>query len=270
MKITTLSNLILVTSVTLFTACSTTSSPKPVKPTPPKLTTLEILGIDTQPSVSRAVSRVATNDITTLPMARTYPLAPVPVRRMYPAEPMARTYPINNYPMARTYPISHAVEPRVRSYPVNYHAEPIRTNNYIQNYLTVANEVESNAKRLLGIKYVWGATGPYTYDCSGFTQKVYRDAGINIPRVSRDQARVGQYVPFNALRRGDMVFFDTHKRRSGQVTHVGIYLGNNNFIHASSAAKKVVIFNFDEKPYYKKRFLWGRRVIRDNVYMASL
>jgi len=236
MKITSLAKLIVLTSVTLFTACSTTS-PKPTKTVPPKLTTSEILGIDdTHP-------RLVMNGTSTLPIKRV-------VRNE-----------ITNLPMARTYPMES---------PMVYRNEPVRTNHYIQNYLTVANDVEFNAKSLLGIKYVWGATGPSTYDCSGFTQKIYRDAGINIPRVSREQARVGAYIPFNALRRGDMVFFDTHKRRSGKVTHVGIYLGNNNFIHASSAAKKVVIFNFDEKPYYKKRFLWGRRVIRDNYYMASL
>jgi cell wall-associated NlpC family hydrolase len=81
---------------------------------------------------------------------------------------------------------------------------------------------------------------------------------------------VGQYIAYNNLRRGDMVFFDTKKKRSGIVSHVGIYLGNNNFIHASSAAKKIVIYNFNEKTFYKKRFLWGRRVIRDSVHMASL
>jgi len=216
MKMTTLTNLMLFASLTLFTACSN-KTPKPAKETPVKLTTLEIMGIDTSISPS-----IAVNENTALPMARTYPM------------------------------------------------EAIRANNYIQNYLTVASNVEDNAKSLLGIKYVWGATGPSTYDCSGFTQKIYRDAGINIPRVSREQARVGQYVSFNSLRRGDMVFFDTKKKQSGKVTHVGIYLGNNNFIHASSSAKKIVIFNFSEKPYYKKRFLWGRRVIKDNYYMASL
>ena len=182
MKMTTLTNLMLLTSVTLFTACST-NSPKPTK-----LTTLEILGIDTRPSVNHNV--VATNDISSLPMARTYPVV----------EPVARTYPIEQ-PIAQRYAVA---QPMARTYPISYSSEPIRANNYIKNYLTVANDVEFNAKRLLGIKYVWGATGPYTYDCSGFTQKIYRDAGINIPRVSRDQARVGQYVSFNALRRGDM------------------------------------------------------------------
>ena len=287
MKMMTLTNLMLVTSVTLFTACST-KSPKPVKSTPPKLSTLEILGIDAHSNgvhparrIPR-VHRIARSDISRLPLARTYPVVE-PVHRTYSTIPLARTYPVEEYPLARTYPVpppaepmartylaSYSPEPMARSYPMNYHVEPLRENNYVQNYLTIANQIETNAKSLLGVRYVWGATGPYTYDCSGFTQKVFRDVGINIPRVSRDQARVGQYVSFNNLRRGDMVFFDTHKRRTGQVTHVGIYLGNNNFIHASSAAKKIVIFNFNDKPYYKKRFLWGRRVIRDNVFMASL
>ena len=122
------------------------------------------------------------------------------------------------------------------------------------------NNIEWNAKSFLGTPYVWGATGPSKFDCSGFTQWVYRDVGIKIPRVSRDQARVGQYIAYSNLQRGDMVFFDTKKRRSGKVTHVGIYLGQGNFIHASSAGKKVVIYNFNKKDFYKKRFLWGRRV----------
>ncbi len=133
----------------------------------------------------------------------------------------------------------------------------------------ITQDIEWNAKRFLGTKYVWGATGPSKFDCSGFTQWVFRDVGIKIPRVSRDQAKVGKYVNFEDLKRGDMVFFDTKKHRSGKVTHVGIYLGNGNFIHASSGAKKVVIYNFDEKPYYKERFLWGRRVVQENNYFAS-
>ncbi|NOZ91036.1 MAG: C40 family peptidase [Epsilonproteobacteria bacterium] len=137
------------------------------------------------------------------------------------------------------------------------------------NSQELINNIELNAKSFLGTKYVWGATGPSQFDCSGFTQWVYRDAGIHIPRVSRDQAKVGQYVSYQNLRRGDMVFFDTKKHKKGVVTHVGIYLGNGNFIHASSAAKKVVVYNFNEKPFYKKRFLWGRRVVQDNTMYAS-
>lgn len=131
------------------------------------------------------------------------------------------------------------------------------------------NEIEWNAKSFLGTPYVWGATGPSTFDCSGFTQWVYRDVGINIPRVSRDQAKVGEYVSYENLQRGDMVFFDTKKRRTGIVSHVGIYLGLGNFIHASSLGKKVVIYNFNEKKFYKKRFLWGRRLVSNTQHYAS-
>lgn len=141
------------------------------------------------------------------------------------------------------------------------------TNDFNQNR-EIINKLEWNAKRFLGVPYVWGATGPNKFDCSGFTQWVYRDIGIDIPRVSRDQARVGKYVNYNNLQRGDMVFFSTDKKRIGVVTHVGIYLGNGDFIHASSTGKKVVIYNFNQKEYYKKHFLWGRRLIKTQPMYA--
>lgn len=151
---------------------------------------------------------------------------------------------------------------------ISYKKPPVYQNYWPQKNLTTINTIESNAKSFLGVPYVWGATGPHKFDCSGFTQWVYRDVGINIPRVSKDQARVGEFVRYEHLQRGDMVFFDTKKKRTGRVSHVGIYLGNNNFIHASSAGKSVVIYNFNEKEFYKKRFLWGRRVINSDLHYA--
>ena len=145
-----------------------------------------------------------------------------------------------------------------------------KSSNFTSNIATYSiNDIERNAKSFLGTPYVWGATGPSTFDCSGFTQWVFRDAGIKIPRVSRDQAKVGKYVRYENLQRGDMVFFDTKKRRTGIVSHVGIYLGDGNFIHASSSGKKVVIYNFNKKNFYKKRFLWGRRLTDNNMHYAS-
>ena len=129
----------------------------------------------------------------------------------------------------------------------------------------VKKSIESTAKKELGKRYVWGATGPKTFDCSGFTMKVFRTAGINLPRVSRSQAKVGAKVTFDELQRGDMVFFDTEKHRTGRVNHVGIYLEDGKFIHASSGNKKVVITSFNKKKFYKKRFLWGRRVVREKM-----
>jgi len=129
--------------------------------------------------------------------------------------------------------------------------------------------IEQKAKKLLGKPYVWGATGPECFDCSGFTQKVYRAIGINLPRVSKNQAQVGELVHFDELKEGDMVFFDTSKKHKGKVNHVGIYLGDGKFIHASSGNHKVVITDFNKKIFYKRRFLWGRRVIKDKVEYAS-
>jgi cell wall-associated NlpC family hydrolase len=135
--------------------------------------------------------------------------------------------------------------------------------------LSLSSKVEKYAKRMLGKKYVWGAVGPSCYDCSGFTQRVYRKvAGIKLPRVSYLQAKVGKRIAFNKLKQGDMVFFDTKKKRTGSVNHVGIYLKNGNFIHASSGGKKVMITNFNKKRFYKNRFLWGRRIIQNrNIAM---
>jgi len=134
-------------------------------------------------------------------------------------------------------------------------------------------KIERYAKNLLGHKYVWGATGPDTFDCSGFTQKVYRkSAGIKLPRVSREQAKVGKYIEYEKLKKGDMVFFDTEKEYTKRVNHVGIYLGSQKFIHASSARKKVIITSFRKRPFYKRRFLWGRRVLKEdkNINIAML
>jgi hypothetical protein len=89
---------------------------------------------------------------------------------------------------------------------------PMREHQIYQNSNNIIKTLENRAKSFLGTKYVWGATGPNKFDCSGFTQWVFRDIGIDIPRVSRDQAKVGEYVTFNNLKKGDMVFFDTRKK----------------------------------------------------------
>lgn len=246
MKKNTLANLLLLTSVAFFTACSN-KKPEISKVVKPKLTASDIMGINTTTS---HLTRVATVKCTPLPSIEDIPLA-----KTYP---MPEEYYTPSVTISRPRQIQACVI-NIKQ-PKEYHSS---SSNLINN-------IEWGAKELIGHKYVWGATGPRTYDCSGFTQKIFRDAGIRIPRVSRDQAKVGEYVSFNNLRKGDLIFFDTHKHLSGKVTHVGIYLGNGNFIHASSAAKKIVIFNFNKKTFYKKRFLWGRRLVNSNRHLASL
>lgn len=136
-----------------------------------------------------------------------------------------------------------------------------------QSYQTshsLANSIEQTAKSLLGTGYKYGGNGPLEYDCSGFTQYVFAKHGINIPRVSKDQAMEGQYINAYQLQKGDLLFFDSKK--STKISHVGIYLGDGNFIHASSSNKSIVISNLNSN-YYTKHFKWGRRVSSSNYAM---
>ena len=122
------------------------------------------------------------------------------------------------------------------------------------------DKVISYAKSLLGKPYVWGAQGPSSFDCSGYTYYVFKNsANITLPRVSQDQSNYGTYVSRSNLRAGDLVFFDTSGVNDGNVSHVGIYLGNNQFIHASSSKKKVVISEMTS--YYSEAFVRARRVL---------
>jgi cell wall-associated NlpC family hydrolase len=116
------------------------------------------------------------------------------------------------------------------------------------------------AKNKLGRKYVWGAVGQKnTFDCSGLTKYVCKKNGITIPRRAIQQSKYGKYISRKNLKPGDLIFFDTSKRRKGYVNHVGIYIGNNQFIHASSAKKKVIITSLN-KNFYSQRYKGARRV----------
>jgi cell wall-associated NlpC family hydrolase len=125
----------------------------------------------------------------------------------------------------------------------------------------IVTNIEKTAKSLLGTDYQYGADGPNHYDCSGFTKYVFSKEGIRLPRVSREQAKIGQFVTANQLQKGDLIFFDSKK--SPRISHVGIYLGEGNFIHASSVQDKVTISNLHSN-YYAKHFKWGRRLTHLN------
>ncbi len=144
---------------------------------------------------------------------------------------------------------------------INEHLALLESEKEKRVHKNICKKIEQNAKRFLGYRYVWGATGPNKFDCSGFTQKVFKIVGINLPRVSREQAKVGKYVSFDRLKKGDIIFFDTKHKKTGEVNHVGIYLEDGKFIHASSGGKRVMITSFKQRAFYKNRFLWGRRII---------
>ncbi|GAB6038993.1 hypothetical protein JCM15519_35520 [Fundidesulfovibrio butyratiphilus] len=108
----------------------------------------------------------------------------------------------------------------------------------------------------IGTLYRPGGAEPATgFDCSGFTTWVYSKLGINLPRSSREQFLEGHVVDKAQLRKGDLVFFGNKKR----ITHVGIYLENNKFIHSSSSGDTVKISSLDD-PAWVRKYSGARRV----------
>ncbi|WP_461207231.1 C40 family peptidase [Clostridium sp. DL1XJH146] len=121
---------------------------------------------------------------------------------------------------------------------------------------TVGLSIVEYAYQFLGRPYVWGAEGPSSFDCSGFTMYVYRQFGYYLPHYTGYQWQKGTAVSRSELQIGDLVFFNT----TGSYSHVGIYIGNSNFIHASSGSYQVKISSLNES-YYNSRFCGGRRII---------
>jgi peptidoglycan endopeptidase LytE len=117
------------------------------------------------------------------------------------------------------------------------------------------------AKKLLDIPYKFGGNSILGIDCSAYVKKVYGLLGIDLPRTAREQFREGgDAVDKDHLSIGDLVFFRTY---ASFPSHVGIYLGNNLFIHASSKGRKVTIDSL-ETPYYLKRFIGGKRFLTED------
>ncbi len=116
-------------------------------------------------------------------------------------------------------------------------------------------------KKLQGRPYVWAEEGPSYFDCSGFTYYMYGSMGIDIPRVARKQAKCGVKIAVADLRYGDLIFFDTDKRRRGKITHVGMYLKDGWFTHASTTNYEIEYSNLNTSKYYKERLRMCRRYL---------
>lgn len=123
--------------------------------------------------------------------------------------------------------------------------------------LTTQDKLVIFARKLLNIPYKFGGNTILGIDCSAYVKKVYGMLGVDLPRTAREQFNEGQEIEKEELSIGDLVFFKTY---ASFPSHVGIYLGNNLFIHASSKGKKVTINSLDT-PYYLKRFIGAKRLI---------
>ena len=120
-----------------------------------------------------------------------------------------------------------------------------------------AQDAVDLAARLIGRPYSWGAEGPRSFDCSGLTQYVYQQVGVDLPRQAIQQSKTGDAAG-RRLQRGDLVFFSTDTRRS-LVTHVGLYEGNGVMIDASKRHGRVRRDDLSD-PYWAERFMFARRV----------
>lgn len=120
-----------------------------------------------------------------------------------------------------------------------------------------ASSAISTAKKYIGGRYVFGGTSPSGFDCSGFTQYVFNQSGISIPRTTTGQASVGSSVSKSQLQPGDLlVFSGTYKAGP---SHVGVYIGDGNFVHAANSRKGVRVDSVNSS-YYGSKFTSGRRL----------
>lgn len=138
-------------------------------------------------------------------------------------------------------------------------SEKVRLLDRVHSFTDRAANLAIEAMSLIGIHYRRGGSSPeHGLDCSGLVRYVFRQAqGTELPRTSAELSQVGQHVDKQDLQPGDLVFFNTLRRT---FSHVGIYLGDNKFIHAPSSGGAVRIENMDMS-YWKARFNGARRII---------
>lgn len=116
--------------------------------------------------------------------------------------------------------------------------------------VTKGQQVIDLAKQYIGVRYVYGGTTPNGFDCSGLVQYVYRQMGVSLNRVAADQAKNGVYVAKENLQPGDMVFF---KKPGRAIHHVGLYVGNGNYLHAPYTGRTICIEPMTRSDYYTAR-----------------
>ncbi|WP_303785022.1 C40 family peptidase [Azovibrio restrictus] len=142
------------------------------------------------------------------------------------------------------------------------HAEPARKAeepSFFERYSNAAQDVILKGLELVGINYRMGGNDPNSgLDCSSYVQTVYRDAiGLVLPRTAKEQSLLGEEVDRSELKPGDLVFFNTMRRA---FSHVGIYLGDNYFLHAPRAGSAVRVESM-QSSYWVQRYNGARRVI---------
>jgi len=149
---------------------------------------------------------------------------------------------------------SHAEKKKLKDFMAADTEKGINTHN------TSANEIIKTAQKYIGVPHCMGGTTMKCMDCSGLLVTVFARHGIHLPHNSEEQARYGKIIAgMDELIKGDLVFFIRSYRTRSFITHSGIYVGNNKFIHTSSKSG-VTITSLDD-PWWKEKFIFGTRVL---------
>lgn len=133
---------------------------------------------------------------------------------------------------------------------------PYRYNDYKSYQQSTGLQVTEIAMQQLGVPYVYGGNSPAGFDCSGLVQYSYNQLGIQVPRTVAKLRRFAKPIPINYLRPGDLIFFNIEGQR---VSHVGIYVRPDTFIHAPKRGRTVSIANLNS-PYWQRRIVSAGRL----------
>jgi len=135
---------------------------------------------------------------------------------------------------------------------------PSSARQFLDGVASKTGEVVVGALNMIGVRYSWGGDTPDSgLDCSGFVRYVFQDTlGMNLPRRAEEMSRVGEKISANDLKPGDLVFFNTMRR---SFSHVGIYIGDNKFVHSPSTGSTIRVDEMDTG-YWEKRYTGARRM----------
>jgi len=137
--------------------------------------------------------------------------------------------------------------------------KPDEQQSFFERYTNAAQDVILQGLKLVGVRYRFGGNDESSgLDCSGFVRLVFKDSiGTSLPRTAREMSEVGQQIDASQLKPGDLVFFNTMRRT---FSHVGIYLGDNRFVHSPRRGRDVEVASLDSG-FWQKRFDGARRLV---------
>ncbi|APA84541.1 C40 family peptidase [Paraburkholderia sprentiae WSM5005] len=176
------------------------------------------------------------------------------------AAPGAFADEVSGFSQNASYPTATGSDPLFLLTPQTKPAESQNggARSFLSGMAGKAGDVVVGALNMIGVRYRWGGNTPDSgLDCSGFVRYVFQDTlGLALPRRAEEMSRVGEKVRVSDLKPGDLVFFNTMRRT---FSHVGIYIGDNKFVHSPSTGSTIRVDDMDDG-YWEKRFTGARRI----------